>query len=102
VVYAKPGERSKVNKPPAEWETRLKRAETYPEYLFNQLDDSWQKFAKEVEQRGFSLGTIFCQPITGTLGKSTNRLHCAIWLFKTGMRRLLLREEWLRAKQGKP
>jgi hypothetical protein len=102
VVYAKPGERSKVNKPPAEWETRLKRAETYPEYLFNQLDDSWQKFAKEVEQRGFSLGTtIFCQPITGTLGKSTNRLHCAIWLFKTGMRRLLLREEWLRAKQRK-
>jgi hypothetical protein len=50
---------------------------------------------------GFSLGTIFCQPITGTLGKSTNRLHCAISLFKTGMRRLLLREEWLRAKQRK-
>src|SRR6266576_1900388 len=44
---------------------------------------------------------IFCQPITSTLRKSTNRLLCAIRLFKAGMRRLLLREEWLRAKQRK-
>src|SRR5712664_591887 len=44
---------------------------------------------------------IFCEPITGTLRKSTNRLFCAIRLLKTGIRRFLLREEWLRAKQRK-
>src|SRR5437016_13151563 len=37
---------------------------------------------------------IFREPITGTPRKSANRLFCPIRLFKTGMRRFLLREKW--------
>jgi hypothetical protein len=45
----------KIMRQPAAWEERFARAETLPMELFNQLDQSWQEFAKEVVQSGLDL-----------------------------------------------
>jgi hypothetical protein len=39
----------------AEWESRLAPAESYPNNLFSQLDESWQLFAKKLARGGFNL-----------------------------------------------
>jgi hypothetical protein len=39
----------------APWEERLARAAEYPEGLFRQLDDTWQRYAREVALDGFGL-----------------------------------------------
>lgn len=39
----------------ADWESRLAPAERYPDSLFNQLDESWQLFAKKMARGNFDL-----------------------------------------------
>jgi hypothetical protein len=55
VAYASQQGKPEIKRHPAEWETRLARAENRPERLFDQLDESWQTFGKEVAEYGLEL-----------------------------------------------
>jgi len=90
VVYATEQGKSGVKRYRAEWETRLARAETYPEHLFSQLDESWQRFGKEVAQLGLELRV---PPVLGiVLSRSARRDAIPNVL-------LDLRNEWAEARE---
>lgn len=74
----------------AEWETRLARAEEYPELLFNQLDESWQGLAKKLARGSFDLRI---PPVLGiVMSRSARRDAIPAVL-------LDLRNEWASARE---
>lgn len=83
-------EQPKLLRSKAAWEERFARAEAYPEELFRQLDESWQRLAKKLAQGGFDLRI---PPVLGiVMSRSARRDAIPAVL-------LDLRNEWAMARE---